>query len=152
MNKLLGRFDEFVTKELRRRSIPMLRVALGIVFVWFGALKIFGVSPVADLIQSTYWFFPANEFLLILGIWEVVIGVGLLFKIALRATIALLLLQMAGTFFAAILAPGIFVDVQNVMLLTMEGEFLVKNLVLVSAALVIGGHEVSPAQAEEPRA
>ena len=121
-----------------------LRVALGVVFLWFGALKVFGVSPVVELVLQTYYFLPIPSGLLfdILGVWEVVIGLGLIFKKCLRCTLALLWLQMLGTLAAPLFAPAMFFSGGNPFLLTMEGEFVVKNLVLVAAGLVIGGHEV----------
>lgn len=129
---------------MQRHGVMLLRIALGIVFVWFGGLKIFGASPVADLIKNTYSFLPQAPFMLVLGIWEVVIGIGLIFKFALRATLALLWLQMAGTIVSPLFAPNIFFENGNILLLTTEGEFVVKNFVLVASSLVIGGHDVRP--------
>ncbi len=131
---------------MHRWAIPFLRIALGIIFLWFGALKIFGVSPVAELVAKTYYFLPTKDFLFILGIWEVSIGLGLIFKIALRVTLALLWLQMAGTLMSFFLMPTLFFNNGNILLLTAEGEFVVKNLVLIAAGLVIGGYEVKNEQ------
>ena len=137
----ISKLDKLMVKDMRKWGIPVLRVALGIVFLWFGALKIFGVTPVADLVGQTYSFFPVTEFLVFLGVWEVVIGIGLILKIFLRSVLAILWLQMLGTFIASILEPSMFFN-GNIFLLTIEGEFLVKNLVLVASGIVIGGHEV----------
>lgn len=134
--------DNLFISEMHTWSIPVLRVALGIVFLWFGALKIFGVSPVAELIRVSYSFFPAHSFLIFLGVWEMAIGVGLMFKITLRFFLFLLWLQMAGTFLAPLLAPHIFFIGNNPLFLTTEGEFIVKNFVLIASSLVIGGYEV----------
>ena len=101
-----------------------------------------GHSPVADLVSNTYPFFPEPVFLQALGAWEVAIGLGLLFRFFLRAALFLLWLQMAGTLVAAVLAPSIFFSHGNPFLLTVEGEFIVKNFVLIAASLVIGGYEV----------
>ena len=137
----ISKLDKLMVKDMRKWGIPVLRVALGIVFLWFGALKIFGVTPVADLVGQTYSFFPVADFLVFLGVWEVVIGIGLILKIFLRSVLAILWLQMLGTFIASILEPSMFFN-GNIFLLTIEGEFLVKNLVLVASGIVIGGHEV----------
>ncbi|TSC89286.1 MAG: hypothetical protein G01um10143_667 [Parcubacteria group bacterium Gr01-1014_3] len=134
--------DEVFIDRMHAWAVPILRVCLGIVFLWFGLLKVFGVSPVVGLIQETYYFFPTKEFILILGIWEAAVGLGLIFNIALRATLALLWLQMAGTLFTFILKPAMFFSGYNPLLLTVEGEFVIKNLVLISAGLVIGGYGV----------
>ena len=125
---------------MKESGVWLLRISLGVVFLWFGLLKIMDVSPVAELVSNTYYFFPAREFLLVLGIWEMIIGLGLIFKIAIRATIGLLLLQMSGTFLSFFLAPEIFFN-GNLFFLTTEGEFVIKNIVLVSAGIVIGGYE-----------
>lgn len=135
---------DYLLGRLHRWSIPALRLALGLIFVWFGALKLLGASPVMNILAHTYWFLPVRTFAVVIGAWEVLIGVGLTFKLALRCTLALLCLHLAGTFFALLLAPVIFFQDGNLLRLTVEGEFVVKNMVLIAAALVIGGHEVKP--------
>lgn len=139
---IIHSLDRFLITEMHRWGIPVLRIALGIVFLWFGGLKVLGVTPVASLIAETYAFLPTDSFLQILGWWEIVIGIGLLSHHFLRIALALLWLQMAGTFVAVILSPSIFYLGGNPFLLTVEGEFVIKNLVLTSAGLVIGGYEI----------
>lgn len=144
MNNNFNKLDRIFIIRMRRWGIPILRIALGIVFLWFGLLKVFDVTPVGAIIAGTYSFSPQREFLLVLGIWESLIGIGLIFKLFLRATLALLWIQMLGTIVAPLLSPGMFFQNWNPLLLTIEGEFVVKNLVLIAAGLVIGGHEVLP--------
>jgi uncharacterized membrane protein YkgB len=138
MYATLERIDNRVSGFLRRWSEPALRFSVAIVFVWFGALKIFDVTPVTELVANTvYWFDPAWV-VPTLGVVEVAVGLGLLFKVALRSVLGLFFLQMLGTFLVFIVQPDVaFVD-GNPLLLTTEGEFVVKNLVLLSAGLVIG--------------
>jgi uncharacterized membrane protein YphA (DoxX/SURF4 family) len=57
---------------------------LGIVFVWFGLLKVMGTSPVYDLASHIVYWLPPELFVPLLGIWEMAIGVGLLLGKALR--------------------------------------------------------------------
>lgn len=141
---LAFQLDELVLNMLRRWSITALRLSLGSVFLWFGALKIFGSSPVASLIQETYSFMPINPFMLVLGVWEMVIGIGVILKRALRCVLILLGVHLIGTFTAIWFNPSIFF-VQGVpFCLTVDGEFVVKNLVLITAAFVIAGYEVKP--------
>lgn len=144
MHKRLRQFDRIFISELHTWSVPTLRMSLGIVFLWFGALKVIGLSPVADFIRATYGFLPLREFMMLLGVWEVAIGVGLIFKLDLRLTLGLLWVQMAGTLFSAVLRPSLFFENMNPLLLTLEGEFVVKNLVLIAAGLVIAGYQVRP--------
>jgi len=74
----LNTFDLNLIKLLNRISLPALRISLGIVFAWFGALKLFGESPANDVITKTIYWFDPNIFIPILGVWEVAIGVCLL--------------------------------------------------------------------------
>ncbi|MCB9798290.1 hypothetical protein H6758_01025 [Candidatus Nomurabacteria bacterium] len=143
-SKTFKRFDKYFISEMHDWAIPTLRVALGIVFFWFGGLKVAGVTPVTDLVSQTYSFMPTELFMFVLGIWEVLIGLGLLLKKFLRPTLFLLWLQMLGTLFTFVLCPTMFFRVGNPFLLTVEGEFVVKNFVLIAASLVIGGYEVKP--------
>lgn len=133
--------DVLCIYAMRRYGISLLRVALGVVFVWFGALKVFGVSPVVDLLQQTFTFFPQESFVFTLGLVEVAIGTCLIFKFFLRGALALLWLQMAGTFFTFFLNPPLFFN-GNILLLTQTGEFIVKNLVFVVAGIVVGGYDI----------
>ncbi|HLP03500.1 MAG TPA: hypothetical protein VK163_15845 [Opitutaceae bacterium] len=114
------------------------RHTLAVIFVWFGALKIVGESPIAELVSRTLPFLPPNLALVGLGWLEVVIGVCFLFRRTVRIALVLLLLQLPGTFASAFIAPELCFN-GNLFLLTLEGEFVVKNLLIVGAALLIGG-------------
>ena len=116
----------------------MLRVSLGVVFLWFGALKIFDVTPVADLVSDTVYWVDPDWLVPVLGIAEVIVGIGLLTKVGLRAVLALFAAQMVGTFLVLVILPDVAFQNGNIFKLTVEGEFVVKNLVLLSAGLVVG--------------
>jgi uncharacterized membrane protein YkgB len=143
-SSLLFQLDQLLLDTLRRWSITALRLALGSVFLWFGALKVFGSSPVASLIQETYTFMPISIFMLILGVWEMIIGIGIILKRALRFVLILLGIHLIGTFTAIGFNPGIFFVQGIPFCLTVDGEFVIKNVVLMTAALVIAGYEVKP--------
>jgi uncharacterized membrane protein YphA (DoxX/SURF4 family) len=130
--------DDRVVRFMSANGLTLLRLALGLVFIWFGALKIVGQSPVGDLVADTVYWLPADPFVRFLGIWEVTIGAGLLLGIALRLVLLLFFLQMAGTFLVLVTQPGEAFDGRNLFLLTTEGEFVIKNLVLITAGLVLG--------------
>ena len=133
----LEHLDALVLGFLNRWAVPALRVSLGIVFVWFGALKVFDVTPVSDLVTSTVYWFDSAWIVPILGILEILVGLGLLFGVLLRLTLLLFAFQMVGTFLVLVLLPEISFQDGN-LLLTVEGEFVVKNLVLLSAGMVVG--------------
>lgn len=114
-------------------------------FLWFGFLKIFDVSPVSDLVSRTVYWVDPGWFVPFLGVIEVVIGLGLLIGRGLRLVLALFAAQMLGTFLVLVVLPEVAFREGNPLLLTTEGEFVVKNLVLLSAGLAVG------AQVRRPR-
>lgn len=121
-----------------RNGIRLLRVSLGVIFVWFGALKMYGVSPDQELAAHTVYWFDPDILIPLLGGWEIVTGACLLIRPLIRVAIALLLLQMPGTLLPLLLLPDIcFTSIP--FGLTMEGQYIIKNLVLISAAIVVGG-------------
>lgn len=138
MDAKLDRIDRRIVRVMRDVGPWMLRVSLAIVFIWFGALKPFGVSSANELVARTVVWFDPDVFIPILGVWEVVIGVCMLIKPLNRAGILLLLLQMPGTMLPLVLLPDVcFQRVPWVP--TIEGQYIIKNLVLISAAIVVGG-------------
>ncbi|MEX1295040.1 MAG: DoxX family membrane protein [Candidatus Limnocylindrales bacterium] len=139
----LDRLDQRVTNALAVAAVPSLRIGMGIVFLWFGALKLFpGASPAADLAAQTTEMLsfgvvaPAIAMPL-LGAWEVAIGIGLLTGWFLRATLLLLALQMVGAMSPLFLFPAETFDGSPLMP-TLEGQYIIKNVVLIAAAMVIG--------------
>lgn len=136
--RLWRRLDAAVASFMESHGITALRLAVAVVFIWFGALKVVDRSPVADLVADTVYWVPDDFFVRFLGVWEMVVGLGLLLRFALRVTLLLFWAQMAGTFLVLIVHPGLSFQDSNPLLLTVTGEFVVKNLVLISAGLVIG--------------
>ena len=139
----LDRLDARVADWMARHGILLLRASLGVVFLWFGALKLFpGLSPAEGLSGQTIMALsngiiePALG-VPALGVWESLIGVGLLTGKALRLTLVAMLAHMCGTVTPLVLFPS-DVFVQEPFVLTMEGQYIVKNLVFVSASLVVG--------------
>lgn len=130
-----GRFDRWLSARMDALGVPVLRVALGVVFVWFGGLKIIGTSPAAELVANTVYFLPPELFVPILGVWEVLIGLCFLYRPLIRVGI---FLQMPGTFLPLVLLPET-VYTTFPYGLTVEGQYIIKNLVIIGAALVIGG-------------
>ena len=130
--------DEAIASFMERVGVRLLRISITIVFVWFGALKLVGMSPAADLVRATVYWMPGDVFLPLLGVWEVLIGAFLVYRPTIRIALALLFLQMPGTVLPLFLLPHVtFTSIP--FGLTLEGQYIVKNLALVSAALVVGG-------------
>ena len=138
VRKKAERADAWLRPFLARIGVPLLRISVGVVFLWFGLLKIFDVSPVSGLVAKTIYWFDPDLVVPALGAVEVFVGLCLLAGRLMRLALPLLVLQMAGTFLVLILLPDVAFRDGNPLLLTVEGEFVIKNLVLLSAGLVIG--------------
>jgi len=137
----MPRFQDIETKVatlISTHGVDVLRIALATVFLWFGALKIVGMSPVYGLISAAVPWVPPEFFVPALGVWEIAIGIGLLTARALRVTLTLFFLQMAGTFLVLFIRPDLAFQHGNPIMLTAEGEFVIKNLVFISAGAVVG--------------
>ena len=143
MTKVLGAIDRVVASTMARWGQPALRYSLAVVFVWFGALKPLGMSPAEALVADTVsWapFFTPKVWVAIIGWWEVAIGLLFLSNYTTRVAIALLGGQMVGTFLPLVVLPEVTFQPEGYpFALTMEGQYIVKNLLIISAALVIGG-------------
>ena len=133
------RVDRRVAGLMRRYGHRVLRYALAVIFIWFGALKFWpDLSPADDLVERTIYWLPPRFFMPVLAAWEVVIGICLLFRPLVRLGIFLLFAQMVGTFLPLVILPD--VTWQRVPYApTLEGQYILKNLVIIGAALVIGG-------------
>lgn len=137
--KRFDRIDRAITRWMATYGLTIMRVGLGIVFFWFGALKLVpGLSPAEELVRSTIYFVDPDIFQPILAIWEMAIGLGLLTGRFLRLTLLLLFGQMAGTALPLVLLPEV-VWTAFPFGLTLEGQYIIKNLVLIGSALVLGG-------------
>ena len=137
------RLDQAITSRLARWGVPAARIALGIVFLWFGLLKFVpGLSPAQDLAARTIdrlslgLVEPAVS-LPILAAWESLIGLGLLTGRFMRATLLLLAVQMLGAATPLLLFPSETFTVFP-FAPTLEGQYIIKNVVLIAAAMVVG--------------
>ncbi len=135
--------DRRITLALAAVAVTALRIAVGVVFLWFGVLKFFpGLSPAQDLATHTIEVLslglvaPAVS-LPLLAAWESLIGIGLITGRHLRATLLLLVVQMAGT-----LTPLLLFRAETFTRFpyapTLEGQYIIKNIVLIAAAMAVG--------------
>jgi uncharacterized membrane protein YphA (DoxX/SURF4 family) len=149
----LDRIDRRITGTMAEYGLPLMRVALGLVFLWFGALKFFpGMSPAESLAGRTIetltvGLIPQAAALLMLAVWECVIGLGLLTGFFMRGTLLLLFVQMLGTLTPLLIFPNeTFVEFPYAP--TLEGQYIIKNAVLIAGAVILGatvrGGRISP--------
>ena len=118
----------------------LIRLSLFIIFFWFGLLKPLGLSAAEQLVLDTvYWMpiFSAHAWLSIIGWWEVVIGLCFLFEKTTKIALVLLLLQMTGTFMPLIILPDVTFQNSNFFTPTLEGQYILKNILIIAAALII---------------
>ncbi len=126
-----------------RNGLKILRISLGFIFLWFGLLKFFPGLSSAEMLAGrtifklTFGFISPEFSMPLLAVWESVIGVGLITAYRLRIILLLLYFQMIGTFL-----PLIFFNSEtwtnNLFVPTLLGQYIIKNIVLISSALVIG--------------
>lgn len=137
------KIDKAITSWMLKNGLKLLRISIGIVFFWFGILKFFeGLSPAETLAirtidDLTFHLLPKKVIIYGLATWEVLIGIGLLINKFLRETLLLLFLQMIGTFTPLFLYPNEIFKVFPIAL-SLEGQYIVKNIVLISAGIVLG--------------
>lgn len=116
----------------------VLRLTLGVVYIWFGMLKVLGVSPIAQLVRDTVPFVtPPPSFVVAVGLFEVGLGVWMLTGLRLHLMLPFFLAHMAGTFAVYVVQPGVAFQHGNPLVLTTTGEFVLKNLVLLAVGLTI---------------
>jgi len=153
-NDLLIRFEGAVHGWLVQHSITVLRISLGVVFLGFGVLKLFpGVSPAEGLVEATIevmtgGLVPARLGLVVTALLECAIGISLIAGRWVRLTVYLLAVELLGILSPLVLLPGrMFGGPFHAP--TLEGQYVLKDLILVSAAMVIatafrGAHIVTP--------
>ena len=142
MRHLLNKFDYWFIHLLRRISIPLGRFAIFIVFFWFGILKIVGTSPanpmVSSLLHTTMPFMPFNTFIILFSIYEMCIGIAFLIPRGERLAIALLIPHMIMTSLPLFLLPAM--TWQGFLTPSLEGQYIIKNIVIIALALGIAAH------------
>lgn len=155
--QLFTAIDVKITRWMARYGVVILRVGLGVVFLWFGVLKFFpNLSPAEELatktIQTlTFGIVQPDLSLPLLAALETLIGLGLITGKLMRITLLLLLFQMLGTVTPLVLFPS-ETFTQFPYAPTLEGQYIIKNVVLVAAGLVIGATVRGGAVIADPEA
>lgn len=143
--------DLKITALMAKHGLALLRISIGLVYFWFGALKLIpGASPAEVLIRESFSFLPMQFFIPFLAFWEIIIGLGFISGGLTRLVILLMLLQMVGAASPILLNPtAVFTTFPFV--LTLEGQYIVKNIVLIAAAMVIGATVRGGGLSSEPK-
>ncbi len=135
----LGNFDETLIGWMKRWSMPMARIAIFVVYFWFGILKVSALSPanplVASLLERTLPFISFDTFIILLGLYEMAIGVVFLIKGWERLAFLLLVLHLITVIMPLILLPAI--TWQSAFVPTLEGQYIIKNILIIACAMSI---------------
>lgn len=138
----LESFDLRAIAFFRRISIPFSRFAIFVVFFWFGILKVIGLSPASGVVENLFNqvipFMAFPTFLILFGLFECLIGILFLIRGAERVVIPLLFIHMVTTFGPLVFLPS--ETWQAFLVPTLEGQYIIKNLVIVAAAMGIASH------------
>jgi uncharacterized membrane protein YkgB len=134
--------DAKIISFFKKIWMPLARIALFVVFFWFGILKVIGLSPagivVANLFAETIAFMDFRTFYIAFGLFECLIGILFLIKGAERVVLPLLFLHMVTTAGPLAMLPG--ETWQMFMVPTLEGQYMIKNIVIVALAVAVAAH------------
>lgn len=143
MHEFILHIDRYLLATIRRVAFPSARIALFIIFFWFGLLKVLHASPadplVAALLTKTMPFVPFEHFVVFLGFFEMLVGVLFLLP-GISALVAFLLLlpHMLSTFLPLVFLPDM--TWQGFFAPTMEGQYIIKNILIIALAIGIVAH------------
>ncbi|MES2088321.1 MAG: hypothetical protein V4467_05035 [Patescibacteria group bacterium] len=142
MRKQLEALDLGFISFCRMALIPIARFGLFVIFFWFGFLKVIGLSPASGLVRSlferTMPIMTFDVFLILFGAFECLIGILFLIRGFERIVIPLLFFHMITTFMPLFLLPQ--VTWSGFMVPTLEGQYIIKNLVIISTAIAIAAN------------
>lgn len=120
-------------------SFLLTHSALFVIFFWFGLLKLFGVSPVNNLVQELLILIPImnkwpfDSFIIFLGLIEMCIAVLFLFKRTTKFAVLIIIPHLFTTMLPLVFLP--YLTWQSFMVPTLAGQYIIKNIVI--ATLVI---------------
>ena len=132
-----------IRKSIEDKGVALLRISVGMVFLWFGFLKFFADASAAESIASrtVAWLtmdtMPSGISMPILACLECLIGLGILTKKYMQLVIPLLYFQMAGTLLPLFIFPEKTWEIIP-LVPTLEGQYIIKNAILISAGIVLG--------------
>jgi len=137
-------FDLKLIHYLKELELPVARVAIFIVYFWFGILKLLGVSPAGPLVEGLFYqtigFMSFPTFYILFAVFEMAIGIIFLIKGWERLAIFLLFLHLIATVLPLFLLPEM--AWLGFLTPTLEGQYIIKNVLIVAAAVVVGSKTV----------
>lgn len=142
IKNLFVSIDQAIISTVRKVSIPVSRLAIFVVYFWFGSLKVLGLSPASPLVLAlldrTMPFVSPDAFLVWFGLFEVLIGVIFLIPRFARLAIALLVIHLVTTVMPLVLLKSSLWT--GMMVPTLEGQYIIKNVLIVALAIVVASN------------
>lgn len=137
---LVDRADSALIAFFKKYHSHAARVALFVIFFWFGLLKVFGASPASLLVESlqqkTLPWIPFPTFIVCFGVYEMLVGLFFIIPRLERAALALLALHLLTTILPLVFLRGI--AWQGLFVPTIEGQYILKNMLIIAAAMQVG--------------
>lgn len=138
MHARLEQIDLRIAYWMRHTGHRIDRFLLGAVFIWFGMLKVFGYNSATSIIAKTVYLGSPETTVPLLGLWEATMGLCLVVRPLMRVALLLLFIRLPGTLLALALRPEVCFD-GSILLPTIQGQYLMKDFILVGTALILGG-------------
>ena len=142
MKQLFENLDARIISFLKRIGFPVARLAIFIVFFWFGFLKVLDLSPanplVSSLLEKTLPFISFETFIILFGIYEMFIGLSFLISGWERIAVFFLVPHMLATFLPLVLLPSVVWS--GFLIPTLEGQYIIKNLLIISLAIILAAN------------
>jgi len=138
MKRALQELDQTLIDLFQRYGHRLHRISVGVLYVWFGLLKPLGHDTTTSLLAHTIYLGDPDQMVLVLGWWEVLIGVCLLLRPLVRVAVFLLVVRLPGTILAFLIEPEILFF-SFPFAPTPEGQYLIKDLTLFLASIAIAG-------------
>ena len=141
MKQLIRVFDSYVIKELHWLEVPLAKFAIFVIYFWFGLLKLLGVSPAGPLVETLFQktlegFIAFPVFYMAFALFEMAIGVLFLIPRLERVAILLIALHLVMIVLPLFVLPHI--TWQSFLVPTLEGQYIIKNILIAAAAVVVG--------------
>ena len=140
MGRSIHRIDHVIVTWLQALEVPLARLAIFVVYFWFGSLKLLGMSPATPLVQAlfarTVTFISFDAFYLSFAAFEVIIGILFLIPRTERIAMPLLALHLVTTIMPLVFLPEI--TWQAFLVPTLEGQYIIKNILIAASAVVVG--------------
>ena len=136
------KLDQKIIDFTKHWAVPFSRFAIFLVYFWFGILKVLSLSPanplVADLLSHTLPFISFDTFIILFGVFEMIVGVVFIVPRLERLAILLLGIHLVTTVMPLFVLPA--VTWQNFLVPTLEGQYIIKNVLIISVAIGLASH------------